>query len=135
MGDPAFVDGQVRAMADELRVALFEAPEGSNPQAIVVDIAKKYADLFCASNTDFIQTMTPEAQSVWLREHGLGNQDPPEDLKSPVTCLVSATLKKLAYGTTQHAEQQIDDEQLQFILDTGIEDCTCMLLGIENYAD
>lgn len=129
MGDPEFVDGQVRAMLNEVRVALFAAPEGSNPQVAVKDIITKYAKLFDASNADYLQTMTPEAQAVWLQEHELGRNS------DPVVALVAATIGRFIDAVVPFAERQIDDDQCKFRIDTAVEDCVAMLLGIENPAD
>lgn len=133
MGDPDVVDAMVRGMAHELSDALFAAPEGSNPQLAVHRLADKYGALFYAGNPDYQQTLTPEAQAVWLQDHNLGTAE--TDPRKVAGCLAVATLNDLVTAMLAQASGQIDDEQLQFRLDSAIEDCTSLLLGVENPAD
>lgn len=133
MGDPDVVDGLVRQMLDETRIMLFEGKPGSNPQVEIQNIAAKWGKIFYAGNPDYQQTLTPEGQAAWLKEHDLGTDD--TELDQPVLALVAETLKLFASACTDFVNQQIDEEQLQFRLDTAVEDCVCMLLGIENPAD
>ena len=133
MGDPMFVEGQVREMLDDCRKLLLEAPEGSNPQIEIKNLAYTWSERFWAGNSEFVQTMTPQAQAVWLQGHGLGDEE--IDPKAPVTCLVAVTLGRFVDAVVPFAEGRIHRDQVEFWLEAAIEDCTCMLLGIENAAD
>jgi hypothetical protein len=134
MGDPEVVGEIVKEMLDEVRKLLLEAPETTtNPQAELKPLIARYADKLYAGNSEYVQTMTPEAQVQWLQDHGLGTED--TDPKGPITCLIAATIKRFCNAVIPFAEQQIDEDQCQFRIDTAIEDCTAMLLGVENPAD
>jgi|SRR5579884_1046336 len=135
MADPAFVESMVKAMALHVRNALFAGPDSpaGNPQELLPKIAEKYRDMFYAGNKAYQQTFTPEAQAVWLQSHDLGTDE--TDPRQIAGCLAVATIQQLSSAMIAHAEGQINDKQLQFRLDVAIEDCTAMLLGIENPAD
>ena len=134
MGDPQFVDGLIREMLDETRKMLFEAPsEDINPQVEIKKIAEKWRDRLWAGNDEFTQTMSVEGQNAWLALHNLGVEDP--DPRTGVGGLVSATLGRFVEAVVPFAEGRIHTDQLEFWLEAAIEDCVCMLLGIENPAD
>lgn len=134
MGDPQFVDGLIREMLDETRRALVEAPsEETNPQVEIKKIAEKWRDRLWAGNAQFTQTMSVEAQNAWLAVHNLGVDDPGP--RAGVGGLVVATLKRFVEAVVPFAEGRIHSDQLEFWLEAAIEDCVCMLLGIENPAD
>lgn len=133
MGDPEVVDGIVRQLAHDVSDALLAAKDGSNPQIAIKALAEKYRDIFYAGNTSYVQTLSPEAQMVWLQRHDIGTDE--TDPRQVAGCLAVVTIERLSSAIIDHAEEQIDDDQLQFRLDTAIEDCVTLLLGIENRAD
>lgn len=130
MGDPEYVEGQVRLMLDEARDVLFE---GKEPQAEIVALANKWAKRFRADNDDLVQTLSLASQDVWLKSRGLGTDD--SEPGAPVLALVAHTLGRFVDAATAYHDEKIGTDQLQFAIDTAVEDCTMLLLGLDNAAD
>ncbi len=134
MGDPEFVETLVRRMFEEARRILFGLDaEHPSPQLAAPDLARRWARVFDARNTQYIQTMSPQAQEIWLKAHGCGTDD--IEPGAPILALVAHTLGRFADACTAFDAGRIGDEQAQFWIDAAVEDCTCLLLGLENSAD
>lgn len=134
MGDPHFVDAQVRAMFEEARRLLFGVDDpNASPRDAAPALIQKWATIFDARNPDFVQTMTAEAQDCWLKAHGCGSED--TEPGAPVLALVAHTLGRFVEACSEHVAGRIDDDQARFWIDAAIEDCACLLLGLENSAD
>lgn len=134
MGDPVFVEGLVRKMLEEVRRLLWGLDDPNlSFRTELPKLGERWIKVFSARNPDFVQTMTPEAQQVWLQNHGLAKDDPDE--LAPINCLLANTIGRFADACMRLEEGQMKEEQAQFWIATAIEDCTCLLLGVENYAD
>lgn len=132
MGDPTFVDSRVRAMFDEARKILFEA---CNPQAEVPGLIDRWTKEFSPRNPAYVQILSPVALSTFLRQRGCGTDDSPEDTDAPVAALLAHTIGRFAEAAIAFHEERIDGEQLQFAIDTAVEDCMMLLRGLDNPAD
>jgi hypothetical protein len=131
MADRMFVEDLVREMLRQTRNLLLGPLRGGPPELKM--LVAKWAETLFAGNEAFAQTMVPEAQAAWLRLHYLGTDDP--NVRGPVTALVAMTVNRFANAILEEARGNLDDEQLEFRLETAVEDCTCWAMGIENPAD
>jgi hypothetical protein len=130
MGDADFVEGRVRVMLDEARKVLTSAP---NPPEAITKLAHQWAREFSADNEAYTQTWDAEAQDLFLKAHGLGASDnAPGD---PVLALVAETLRRFTSAAQQFHDGDIDSSQMQFEIDTAVEDCQMLLRGLDNPAD
>jgi hypothetical protein len=130
MGDAEFVEGRIRVMLDEARKVLESAP---NPPQAITGIAHKFGREFRADNEDYVQTWDIDAQDIFLKARGLGSDDnAPGD---PVLALVAETLRRFCTAAQQFHEDTIDASQMQFAIDTAVEDCMMLLRGMDNPAD
>ena len=132
MGDPEFVAGRVQAMMEEARVAWLE---GTNPAMQIPEIIYRYADELSATNEAYIQTMSPQAQSAFLRARGCGSEDDPADLKAPVQALLAHTLDRLGDALMPFYEGLKTEDQFGFEVAAALEDCQMLLIGLDNPAD
>lgn len=139
MGDPFFVDAEVRARGAEANEVYQHYIKSANPgahltaQDEITALAERWAKVFCADNAEYVQTLSLEGQAAWLRDHGYGSDD--VDNHDPVRALVAAAVKPIIDAARGLDGGHIDEEACQFRIDVAIEDCTAMLLGIENSAD
>lgn len=134
MANVAFVNGLLAQMAEETRIILFGlADPGVNPQQELPRVADKWARILGARNPNFAQKMTPQAQDSWLKAHGYATAD--AGAGASVRALVTETLERFVQAFAAHAERRIGDEQAEFWIDAALEDCSCMLRGLENPAD
>ena len=134
MGDPVFVEAQVRQMLEELRRILCGIDDPDiNPQLAMPALAYRWARVFDARNEQLAQTMSPEAQDTWLKSLGYGTED--TEPGQPVLALVANTLLRFTGACQGHQEGRLHDDQAQFEIDTAVEDCVMFLLGPPNPAD
>jgi len=134
MANVAFVNGLLAQMIEEVRIILFGlADPGVNPYEELPRVAARWASILGARNPNFAQTMTPDAQDEWLKAHGYTAEE--TDAGAPVRALVTETIDRFAQAFAAHAEGRIGDEQAEFWIDAALEDCSCLLRGLENPAD
>ena len=132
MGDPEFVDTQVRAMFDEARRILFEHV---NPPSAVAPLVDKWAKQFSPANDDYVQTLSVASLNKFLRDRGIGTNDAEDDALAPVRALVATTLDRFVEASIAYHEEKTDDEQLKFAIDTAAEDFVSLIRGLDNPAD
>lgn len=134
MDDALFVDALVRQMLEQARRILFglDVPN-ADPQQEMPALAKKWASILDARNDDFVQKLTPEAQRTFLKAHGYGSEA--SDPTAPLLALVTETIARFAEACVAYAEGRIGYEQATFWIETAIEDCSCLMRGLENRAD
>jgi len=134
MANVAFVDGLIEQMVEEVRVTVFGLADPCvNPREELPAIARRWTRTLAASNPYFRQRMSPENQNAWLRAHGYGANAP--DDEAPVLALVTQTIERFVQAYVAYGEGRIKQDQAEFWIDTAVEDCSCMLRGLENRAD
>lgn len=139
MGDPDFVEAQVRDMLAkvvEVRTKYLAEPDGdkaaADAQAAVQGVLTIWGQTLAADNGAIVQTMSLASQAAWLRQHGFGAND--EDDHDPVRALLANTVRQVIEAGAAH-ENGLSEEDAQFRVDAAVEDCVSMLLGMENSGD
>jgi len=131
MGDLTFVEGRVRDMVKELHDLVHDGKPHEASE--IVALIEKWTRELSPSNTAYIQTMSPESLATFLKKRGLGTKDTDPD--DPLRALIAETLNRYLEATRALQEGKMDEEMWEFAIDTAIEDCTYLLVGLDNPAD
>lgn len=132
MGDPDVVDGLVRVMFNEARAIMFEA---DNPQAEVPGFIDRWTAKLSPDNDAYVQTWSARSLATFLRARGFGTDDPDTDTAAPLKAMLAWTVGRFVKAGTNFHDEKIDESQLQFEIETAVEDCSCLLRGLDNPAD
>lgn len=134
MGDAEFVEGQVRSFLGEL-VAIragYNADDGSDSVEALNTLVNMWAEKLSAANPGIIQTMTMEAQAVFLISKGFANVHRP--LQEAMQALIAHAAKEFVDTMVAH-EGELSDEDAKFRVDAQVEDTVALIMGVENAAD